>query len=449
MSPDSLAPVDDAFDELLDTYFGRGLDSTDGDVATLIRAEGDRQCRGIELIASENVVSRAVLEAQGSWFCNKTVEGYPGARYHGGAEIADALEILGERRACALFGARQANLQPHSGSQANLAVFSALLKPSDPVLGLDLKCGGHLSHGSSANISGKVYDMHAYGLRAGDGRIDMDQLRDAARKHRPKLIVAGGSSYPRELDLKGFREIADEVEARLLVDMAHFAGLVAGQVLGNPVDYADIVTTTTYKSLRGARGGMILWNDERLSRPLRSAVFPGVQGSPLLHMMAAKAVGLGEALQPAFKDYARRVRDNARALADEMMVQGPKVVTADPGGPERSGDRRTDSLRRSGRHRHHLQQKPDPGRSPAAVHDVRPALRRFGDDVAGYPGTGHPPRRQVDLGLPAGPHGGCRPAAPGRRAHGAQLPILPSVVALHRFAPRAPLTRSASATPLR
>ena len=327
MSPDSLAPVGDAFDELLDTYFGRGLDSTDGDVATLIRAEGDRQCRGIELIASENVVSRAVLEAQGSWFCNKTVEGYPGARYHGGAEIADALEILGERRACALFGARQANLQPHSGSQANLAVFSALLKPSDPVLGLDLKCGGHLSHGSSANISGKVYDMHAYGLRAGDGRIDMDQLRDAARKHRPKLIVAGGSSYPRELDLKGFREIADEVEARLLVDMAHFAGLVAGQVLGNPVDYADIVTTTTYKSLRGARGGMILWNDERLSRPLRSAVFPGVQGSPLLHMMAAKAVGLGEALQPAFKDYARRVRDNARALADEMMVQGLKVVT--------------------------------------------------------------------------------------------------------------------------
>ncbi|WP_299626579.1 serine hydroxymethyltransferase [Pelagibius sp.] len=327
MSPDALAAAGNAFDDSLDTYFRNGLADADGDVAALIRAEGDRQSRGIELIASENVVSRAVLEAQGSWFCNKTVEGYPGARYHGGAEIADALETLGERRACALFGARQANLQPHSGSQANLAVFSALLKPSDPVLGLDLKCGGHLSHGSSANISGKVYDIRAYGLRPDDGRIDMDQLRDAARKHRPKLIVAGGSSYPRELDLKGFREIADEVEARLLVDMAHFAGLVAGQVLGNPVDYADIVTTTTYKSLRGARGGMILWNDEGLSRPLRSAVFPGVQGSPLLHMMAAKAVGLGEALQPAFKDYARRVRNNARALADEMMNCGLKVVT--------------------------------------------------------------------------------------------------------------------------
>ena len=327
MSPGALAPAGDAFDESLGGYFGSGLDRVDGDVAALIRAEGDRQSSQIELIASENVVSRAVLEAQGSWFCNKTVEGYPGARYHGGAEIADSLEILGERRACALFGAKHANLQPHSGSQANLAVFSALLKPFDSVLGLDLKCGGHLSHGSRANISGKVYKVHAYGLRAGDGRIDMDQVRDAAKAHRPKLIVAGGSSYPRELELEAFREIADSVDARLLVDMAHFAGLVAGEVLGNPVDYADIVTTTTYKSLRGARGGMILWNDEALSRPLRAAVFPGVQGSPLLHMMAAKTVGLGEAMQPSFKEYARRVRDNARALADELMTRGLKVVT--------------------------------------------------------------------------------------------------------------------------
>ena len=317
----------DAFEESLGAYFGSGLGEADGEVAALVRAEGERQSRNIELIASENVVSRAVLEAQGSWFCNKTVEGYPGARYHGGAEIADSLETLGERRACDLFGARHANLQPHSGSQANLAVFSALLKPFDSVLGLDLKCGGHLSHGSSANISGKVYKTHAYGLRADDGRIDMDQVRDAARAHRPKLIVAGGSSYPRELDLKAFREIADSVEARLLVDMAHFAGLVAGGVLANPVDYADIVTTTTYKSLRGARGGMILWNDDALSRRLRSAVFPGVQGSPLLNMMAAKTVGLGEALQPSFKDYARRVRVNARALADELIVQGLDVVT--------------------------------------------------------------------------------------------------------------------------
>ena len=327
MSPDALAPAGNAFDDSLGAYFGSGLADADGDVAALVRAEGDRQSRSIELIASENVVSRAVLEAQGSWFCNKTVEGYPGARYHGGAEIADSLETLGERRACALFGAKEANLQPHSGSQANLAVFSALLKPFEAVLGLDLKCGGHLSHGSSANISGKVYETHTYGLRPSDGRIDMDQVRDAAREHGPKLIVAGGSSYPRELDLEAFRGIADEVDARLLVDMAHFAGLVAGEVLSNPVDYADVVTTTTYKSLRGARGGMILWNDEQLSRPLRSAVFPGVQGSPLLHMMAAKTVGLGEAMQPAFKNYARRVRDNARALADEMMIRGLKVVT--------------------------------------------------------------------------------------------------------------------------
>ncbi len=327
MNRAALAPVGDAFEESLGAFFGQGLDYVDGAVAELVRAEGERQARGIELIASENVVSRAVLEAQGSWFCNKTVEGYPGARYHGGAEIADSLETLGEDRACALFGATQANLQPHSGSQANLAVFSALLKPGDRVLGMDLKCGGHLSHGSSANISGKVYEIKAYGVRPGDGRIDMDQVRDAARAHRPKLIVAGGSSYPRALDLAAFRAIADEVEARLLVDMAHFAGLVAGGVLDNPMDHADVVTTTTYKSLRGARGGMILWNDEGLSRRLRAAVFPGVQGSPLLHMMAAKAVGLGEALQPAFKHYARRVQDNARALADEMMAQGLEVVT--------------------------------------------------------------------------------------------------------------------------
>ena len=327
MSPDSYAAVGGTFDESLGAYFGGRLDDTDGDVAALIRDEGGRQFRCIELIASENVVSRAVLEAQGSWFCNKTVEGYPGGRYHGGAEVADLLESLGQRRACELFDAKQANLQPHSGSQANLAVFSALLEPSDPVLSLDLKSGGHLSHGSKANISGKVYEIHAYGLRPDNGRIDMDQVRDAARTIRPKLIVAGGSSYPRQLDLKTFREIADSVDARLLVDMAHFAGLVAGNVLDNPMDYADIVTTTTYKSLRGARGGMILWNDEQLSRPLRAAVFPGVQGSPLLNMMAAKTVGLGEAMQPAFKGYACRVQGNARALADELMTQGLFVVT--------------------------------------------------------------------------------------------------------------------------
>ena len=311
----------------LAAYFTAPLSAADPDVAALVTCERDRQHRQIELIASENVVSRAVLEAQGSIFSNKTVEGYPGARYHGGAEFADALETLGARRACRLFNAAEANLQPHSGSQANLAVFSALLDPLDCVLALDLKCGGHLSHGAAANLSGKVFTIHAYGLRADNGYIDLDQVADAARAHRPKLIVAGGSSYPRALDLKAFRQIAEDVGAYLLVDMAHFAGLVAGGVLDNPVDYADVVTTTTYKSLRGARGGMILWNRDDLTRKLRSAVFPGVQGSPLLNMMAAKTVGLGEALQPSFRRYAEGVQRNARALADQLAIEGLTVVT--------------------------------------------------------------------------------------------------------------------------
>ncbi len=313
--------------DALEAYFGTSLSVADPDVAALVVSERTRQKQHIELIASENVVSRAVLEAQGSVFSNKTVEGYPGARYHGGAEIADTLETLGTRRACELFNAAEANLQPHSGSQANLAVFSALLDPFDSVLALDLKCGGHLSHGAKANISGKLFTIHAYGLRPDTGFIDLDQVAEAARIHRPKLIVAGGSSYPRALDLKAFRQIADDVGAYLLVDMAHFAGLVAGGVLDNPVDYADVVTTTTYKSLRGARGGMILWNRDDLTRRLRAAVFPGVQGSPLLNMMAAKAVGLGEALQPSFRRYAEQVQLNARALAGQLLADGLSVVT--------------------------------------------------------------------------------------------------------------------------
>ena len=316
-----------AAEDPLATYFQAPLPVTDPDVAALVDSERKRQLQGIELIASENVVSRAVLDAQGSVFSNKTVEGYAGARYHGGAEFADALESLGIERACRLFNAAHANLQPHSGSQANLAVFSALLEPFDSVLALDLKCGGHLSHGAKANISGKLFTIHAYGLRHDSGTIDLDQVAEAARTHRPKLIVAGGSSYPRALDLAAFREIADEVGAYLLVDMAHFAGLVAGGVLDNPVDHADVVTTTTYKSLRGARGGMILWNRDELTAKLQSAVFPGVQGSPILNMLAAKTVGLGEALQPAFRDYARQVHANARALADQLSTEGLTVVT--------------------------------------------------------------------------------------------------------------------------
>ena len=314
-------------DAPLGDYFSATLSDADPEVAALVAAERNRQHRHIELIASENVVSRAVLEAQGSVFSNKTVEGYPGARYHGGAEVADSLEALGVERACKLFDAAEANLQPHSGSQANLAVFSALLEPFDSVLALDLKCGGHLSHGAKANISGKLFTIHAYGLRPDSGLIDIDQVAEAARAHRPKLIVAGGSSYPRALDLKAFRQIADDVGAYLLVDMAHFAGLVAGGVLDNPVRYADVVTTTTYKSLRGARGGMMLWRRAELTRKLQSSVFPGVQGSPLLNMMAAKAVGLGEALQPSFRHYAKQVQLNARALADQLAADGLKVVT--------------------------------------------------------------------------------------------------------------------------
>lgn len=325
MSPDDMQAV--AGDDRLSDYFGAPLSNADPDVATLVASERSRQLQGIELIASENVVSRAVLEAQGSVFSNKTVEGYAGARYHGGAAFADALESLGVQRACRLFDAAEANLQPHSGSQANLAVFSALLDPFDSVLALDLKCGGHLSHGAKANLSGKLFTIHAYGLHPESGYIDLDQVADAARTHRPKLIVAGGSSYPRALDLEAFRRIADEVGAYLLVDMAHFAGLVAGGVLDNPVDHADVVTTTTYKSLRGARGGMILWNRGDLTRKLQSAVFPGVQGSPILNMVAAKTVGLGEALDPSFRLYAEQVRVNARALADQLSAGGLRVVT--------------------------------------------------------------------------------------------------------------------------
>lgn len=325
MSPDDMQAV--AGDDRLSDYFGAPLSDADPDVATLVASERSRQLQGIELIASENVVSRAVLEAQGSVFSNKTVEGYAGARYHGGAAFADALESLGVQRACRLFDAAEANLQPHSGSQANLAVFSALLDPFDSVLALDLKCGGHLSHGAKANLSGKLFTIHAYGLHPESGYIDLDQVADAARTHRPKLIVAGGSSYPRALDLEAFRRIADEVGAYLLVDMAHFAGLVAGGVLDNPVDHADVVTTTTYKSLRGARGGMILWNRGDLTRKLQSAVFPGVQGSPILNMVAAKTVGLGEALDPSFRLYAEQVRVNARALADQLSAGGLRVVT--------------------------------------------------------------------------------------------------------------------------
>ncbi len=307
-------------------YFTAGLAQADPDIARAVDEELARQREVVELIASENIVSRAVLEAQGSVLTNKTVEGYPGRRYHGGAVNVDAIERLAVERACRLFGCRFANVQPHSGTQANQAVFEALLAPGDPVLGMALDAGGHLSHGAPVNMSGRTYRVAHYGVRAGDGVLDYEGAEALAREHRPKLIVAGGSAYPRAIDFERFRAIADSVGARLLVDMAHFAGLVAGGQHPDPLPHADVVTTTTYKSLRGARGGIILSNDEALARRIDAAVFPGVQGSPLLHALAAKAVCLGEALRPEFRAYARAVLDNARALAQALAARDYPVV---------------------------------------------------------------------------------------------------------------------------
>ncbi len=308
-------------------YFSAGLAETDPEIAAAIDDELARQREVVELIASENIVSRAVLEAQGSIFTNKTVEGYPGKRYYSGVLNADVVERLAIARVCKLFGCSHANVQPHSGSQANQAVFQALLRPGDAVLSMELTSGGHLSHGARFNISGKFFEVTHYGVRRQDGRIDMDEAGRLAREHRPKLIIAGGSAYPRAIDFAGFRAIADETGARLLVDMAHFAGLVAGGAHPNPFPHAHVVTTTTYKSLRGARGGIILSDDEALMRKIDSGVFPGVQGSPMLHALAAKAVCLGEALKPEFKAYAHAVLANARALAARLMEGGYDVVS--------------------------------------------------------------------------------------------------------------------------
>ena len=307
-------------------YFTASLASGDPTIAAAIAEEYRRQSEVIELIASENIVSRAVLEAQGSLLTNKTVEGLPGKRYHGGATNVDVIERVAIERATALFGCRFANVQPHSGSQANQAVFAAVLAPGDTVLAMDLAAGGHLSHGAPYNQSGKFYKTVPYGVRRQDGLIDYDAVKALAREHRPKLVVAGGSSYPRAIDFPRMRRIADAAEARLLVDMAHFSGLVAGGAHASPFPHADVATTTTYKSLRGARGGIILTDDAALARKLNAAVFPGVQGSPLLHAIAAKAVCLAEALLPEFRVYAHAVLANARALAEVLAARGYDLV---------------------------------------------------------------------------------------------------------------------------
>lgn len=309
------------------SFFSARLRDADPEIASMLDAEWRRQREGIELIASENHVSRATLDALASPIVNKTVEGYPGNRYYGGAQHADDVERLAVARAKTLFGAEYANVQPHSGSQANLAVFRAFLDPGDTILSMELSAGGHLSHGSPVNVSGRWMAPVHYGVRPDDGLIDHDQLRALARAHRPRLLIAGGSAYPRVIDFGVFAEVATEVGATLLVDMAHFAGLVAGGVHPDPVPHADVVTTTTYKNLRGVRGGVILSRDDSLARRLDSAVFPGVQGSVMLNAVAAKAVCFREAAQPEFAGYATQVLANARALASTLVDAGVRVVT--------------------------------------------------------------------------------------------------------------------------
>lgn len=306
-------------------HFSRPVADGDPAVAGLLGQELDRQRRHIELIASENIVSRAVLEALGHAITNKTVEGYPGKRFHGGAEVVDQVESLAIERAKELFGAAYANVQPHSGSQANLAVFFALLAPGDRVLSMDLAAGGHLSHGAKPNLSGRWFEAHGYGVREDDGLIDYDRMAALAREVRPRLIIAGGSAYPRAIDFARFRKAADEVGARFLVDMAHFAGIVAAGAHESPLPHADIVTCTTTKTLRGPRGGVILANDEELFKKLDGAVFPGVQGSIHLQVIAAKAVCFHEAMQDDFKAYGRQVVANARALAAVLAARGYRI----------------------------------------------------------------------------------------------------------------------------
>ena len=308
-------------------FFAKTLRAKDAEIIAAIDAELGRQRDEIELIASENIVSRAVLEAQGSVLTNKYAEGYPGARYYGGCEFVDIAEDLARERAKKLFRCAFANVQPHSGAQANQEVFFALLQPGDTYMGLSLSAGGHLTHGSPVNLSGKWFKPVPYGVREDDQRIDYDEVEKLAKAHRPKLIITGGSAYSRVIDFARFRAIADEVGAYLMVDMAHFAGLVAGGKHPNPLEHAHVVTTTTHKTLRGPRGGMILSNDEDIGKRINSAVFPGYQGGPLMHVIAAKAVAFGEALEPSFADYAGAVIANAQQLAKAMERNGLNIVS--------------------------------------------------------------------------------------------------------------------------
>jgi len=308
-------------------FFTESLSSRDPELFASITGELGRQRDEIELIASENIVSAAVMEAQGSVMTNKYAEGYPGRRYYGGCQYVDVAENLAIERAKQLFGVEFANVQPNSGSQANQGVFQALIKPGDTILGMSLDAGGHLTHGAKPNQSGKWFNPIQYGVRQQDMRIDYDQVQALATEHQPKLIIAGGSAIPRQIDFAKFREIADSVGAYLMVDMAHFAGLVAAGEHPSPFPYADVATTTTHKTLRGPRGGMIVTNNEEIAKKVNSAIFPGIQGGPLMHVIAGKAVAFSEALRPEFKVYQQQVRANAVALADQLMKGGLDIVT--------------------------------------------------------------------------------------------------------------------------
>ena len=310
-----------------DGYFTKSLDDADPELAGYIDEEMERQQHEIELIASENIVSRAVLEAQGSILTNKYAEGYPNKRYYGGCEHVDKVEQLAIDRACKLFGCAYANVQPHSGSQANQGVFLALLKPGDTILGMDLAAGGHLTHGAPPNMSGKWFNAVSYGVREDDHLIDYDQVERLAEEHKPKLIIAGGSAYPRVIDFARFRAIADKVGAYFLVDMAHIAGLVAAGVHPSPFPYAHVATSTTHKTLRGPRGGIILSDDPKLGKKFNSAIFPGLQGGPLMHVIAGKAAAFGDCLKPDFKSHSKRVVENCRAMAGALEEAGYAVVS--------------------------------------------------------------------------------------------------------------------------
>jgi glycine hydroxymethyltransferase len=320
-------PASQKFNATDEDFFSATLSESDPEIAEAIKLELSRQRDDIELIASENIVSRAVLEAQGSVLTNKYAEGLPGKRYYGGCQFVDIAERLAIERACRLFGCSFANVQPHSGASANAEVFMALMQPGDTFMGLNLAAGGHLTHGSPVNLSGRWFKVVPYSVRRDDHLIDMDEVETLAKQHRPKVIIAGGSAYPRTIDFRRFREIADEVGAYLVVDMAHFAGLVAGGAHPSPLPHAHVVTTTTHKTLRGPRGGAILSNDEELAKKLNAAVFPGMQGGPLMHVIAAKAVAFGEALRPSFRLYAKNVVENARAFAETLKARGLDIVS--------------------------------------------------------------------------------------------------------------------------